>query len=514
KWDNGRSAIKTEDGRVICRSCHNPHAAVKNTSLLEYIGNSDENYINFLCKKCHKDKISTGKMQNNQGTHPVDLPATDNMKPVSKIPFDKNRKLMCFSCHMPHNAANESSSDGNDGKILRVTNMNSILCKECHEEKYADGIKQAESKGMHPIMLVPKDTVLEEAVKKGGQVGKDGVLVCSSCHNIHKGTKGTPVLIETNQNSEICNLCHKSKLIKEEDNTVTAMKHPVGQKPVNAKISKEIFDAGGKLGENGEIICALCHKPHQSVKDTQLLIMENQKNSMCLKCHSDKLTVKSSDHNLAITNPFASNLRGENVTKGGLCSACHFSHQWARSLDRSGDLIQQFCLSCHAEGKPGEKKLIGGYTHPTNVTLKNIGDGKTSLPLYPELGLKKEAAEKKVFCNTCHNVHKWSPDKEDMEEEHTQNVEGDFNNSFLKLKNDNKSSLCLDCHKDKKLVVNTEHDLNITAPLAVNIISQTAGSAGVCSACHLPHNGTNRRMWARQLSGKEDAGSQFCKKKK
>ncbi|MBI5206916.1 MAG: cytochrome c3 family protein [Candidatus Firestonebacteria bacterium] len=511
KWASGRTGVKTQDGRIICLSCHNLHEGVNNTPLLEFVGNSNENYKNFLCKQCHGDKLSTGKMGQNPGTHPVDLVIPETMKINSKIPLESGRKLMCISCHMPHNASNNSNTDGTDGRILRVTNENSMLCKECHSEKYAEGIQEAELKGMHPILVKPKDVVIENAINKGGQTGKDGVLVCTSCHNIHKGKKGTPILIEQSEDSKVCGVCHQSKLIDENDRSVTAMKHPVGQKPVKVNIPKEIYDAGGKLGKNGEIICAICHKVHQSYQNTPLLLMENKKNSMCLLCHVDKLTVAASDHNLGVLDPMARNLRGETVAESGICSACHFSHQWARPLDGNGDMIQQFCLSCHSNGRPAEKKLIGNYTHPTGVDIKKVGDGTTTLPLYKDRGLGKTYSDRKVFCSSCHNVHKWSPDKEDKEEDHYKNIEGDATNSFLRKLNDNKSGLCLDCHKDKKNVVNTEHDLNITAPNVKNTIGQTASEGGVCSACHLPHNGMQRRMWAREVSGKEDAGSQLCK---
>ncbi len=512
KWESGRKAIKTSDNRVICRSCHNPHAGVANTSLLEDVGDTKENYKNFLCKQCHQDKLSSEKMENNPGLHPVGLKVPETMQPKAQIPFDKDRKLMCISCHMPHNAVNNSNTDGTDGRILRVTNENSLLCKECHGEKYAAGISEAESQGMHPILIKPKEVVLDEAITRGGQVGKDGVLVCTSCHNIHKGAKNSPILIETNKDSKVCEICHKSKLANSKDKTLTGIKHPIGAKPKTVKIPEEIYAAGGKLSENGEIICAICHKPHKAVQNTPLLILENIKSSMCLKCHTDKIAVKASDHNLLITDPLARNLRGQTVAEGGVCSACHFSHQWARQLDGSGDLTRQFCLSCHGEGGPAEKKPIGQYSHPTGVTLKNIGDGTCDLPLFKERGSDAEWGEKNVFCNTCHDPHKWSPDKEDKEEEHYENVEGGAQNSFLRKLNDSKSSLCLNCHKDKKNVVNTEHDLNITSPKAKNTIEQTAGEGGVCSACHLPHNGKQRRIWARRVvSSDGDPGSQLCK---
>ncbi|MBI5416543.1 cytochrome c3 family protein [Candidatus Poribacteria bacterium] len=512
KWASGNRAMKTQDGRVICRSCHNPHAGVKNTPLLEYVGDTKDNYKNFLCKQCHLDKISSGKMEENPGTHPIDILVPDTMQPKAQLPFDNGRKLMCISCHIPHNAAVGGGGGGGDGRILRVTISDSLLCKECHDDKYAAGISEAESKGMHPILEKPQKVVLDEAVSRGGQVGKDGVIVCNSCHNIHKGTKGTPMLIETNKDSKICSICHKSKLVDFKDRTTASIKHPVGYKPTYVKIPQEIYDAGGKMGENGEMICAICHKPHRATQNTPLLIMENKKNSMCLKCHTDKVTVKASDHNLGVLAPTARNTRGETVAEGGVCSACHFSHEWARPLNGNGDLIQQYCLSCHSDGNPAEKKPIGQFTHPTGVTLHRIGDGTTSLPLHKERGSGEEWGEKKVFCNTCHNPHKWTVGAEDKEEDHLENVEGDATNSFLRKLNDSKSSLCLDCHKDKKTVVNTEHDLNITAPQAKNIIGQTVSQAGACSACHLPHNGVQRRMWARKVSPEHgDPGSQICK---
>ena len=86
------------------------------------------------------------------------------------------------------------------------------------------------------------------------------------------------------------------------------------------------------------------------------------------------------------------------------------------------------------------------------------------------------------------------------------NIEGDASNSFLRKANFPSSELCKNCHADKALVDGTDHDLNVTAPEAKNLLEQTVRESGQCGACHLVHNGPNKlKLWARPLGSYSSA---------
>ncbi|MDH4029132.1 MAG: cytochrome c3 family protein, partial [Nitrospirota bacterium] len=94
------------------------------------------------------------------------------------------------------------------------------------------------------------------------------------------------------------------------------------------------------------------------------------------------------------------------------------------------------------------------------------------------------------------------------------NMEGDARNSFLRKSNSPFSDLCETCHKDKAFVDGTDHDLNITAPEAKNLLGQTVMESGQCGACHLVHNSPNKiKLWARSyglVSRNEDIVNSLC----
>ena len=120
-----------------------------------------------------------------------------------------------------------------------------------------------------------------------------------------------------------------------------------------------------------------------------------------------------------------------------------------------------------------------------------------------------------MVCLTCHEPHTWDPNKSNPDLNRTmQNIDGDAANSFLRKANFPASNLCKSCHPAQARVDGTDHDLQLTAPQAVNITGQTAKMSGACGACHLVHNSPNKlRLWARSLhfdSKNENVMSALC----
>jgi predicted CXXCH cytochrome family protein len=50
----------------------------------------------------------------------------------------------------------------------------------------------------------------------------------------------------------------------------------------------------------------------------------------------------------------------------------------------------------------------------------------------------------------------------------------------------------------------------VTAPDEKNLQELTARVSGPCGACHIPHNASGKRLWAKPLTTEENFGSQLC----
>ncbi|MDD5773470.1 MAG: cytochrome c3 family protein [bacterium] len=501
RWHSGKPSNTGKNNSLICVSCHSPHYAAKETHLL-----ADNNKKSSFCEICHIDKLNKGTGEKNTGTHPVDVQLTGEMHPMG-LQFGPDSTVICESCHKVHNAADNAANDGTDGKIMAVSNKNSALCLECHETKYANGIQDGEQKGTHPINVIPSEAVISPSLLGlGARKGVDEKLVCESCHKIHDSAPKTKNLLADNKFSGLCNTCHQNKIIRGIRDSIASIKHPVNIISDKVKIAEDIIKAGGNFGPNKEMICTTCHLPHKGVKNTPLLVAVNNQSSICLDCHKDKKSVIYSDHNLAITAPDEPNIRNQTAAQSGVCAPCHFSHGWAKKLSGEGDFVTQLCVSCHNKDGSAKNKPIDKYSHPTDKSIKKA-DGTSSMPLFDEMG--KQKPEGNVLCTSCHDPHVWDPKK--LDTTFNKNREGDFTNSFLRKPNNAKSEFCKDCHEDKFFVENTEHDMSVTAPNAKNIEGKTSSEGGICSACHLVHNGKERKIWAREVSqiGK-DTSANLC----
>ncbi len=143
------------------------------------------------------------------------------------------------------------------------------------------------------------------------------------------------------------------------------------------------------------------------------------------------------------------------------------------------------CNACHFASK---------YTmHPVNISMKDSGL-RTTLPLFDD----------KITCLTCHKYHTDDPYARQKKQDTTYTF-------LLRIPNLPVSSLCVNCHDDKKFVIGTDHDMKVTAPDEKNILEQTTGKMGPCSSCHLAHNGQTVKLWAKNFYIAEDILTMLCK---
>lgn len=516
-----------EEGKMYCGTCHSAHGVdwdEEESPIFLRIKNKDSR----LCMACHLNR-STGP---KEGNHPV-------FKQPKKIPehllaagskFTKKNEVICQSCHIIHGSEQK--------KLLAVKNNDSQLCANCHTDKQS--IRQSK----HNMKIANAD--LKNA--RDQKVSEKGP--CSACHIPHKA-KG-PRLWARNLDagkdlsSNYCLSCHNKNGVAHKK-TINQHSHPVN-KPIKKigiiagknswsstvpSVNKNIiplplFDEDGHpVKEGGNVTCLTCHDPHRWSKshgtkkdpakpltkkqilregdgNNSFLRLSNGGNSgLCKNCHVDKAAVTLSKHNLGISSPKARNASGMTTRQSGACSACHVPHNgrgrvmWSRKEKGSGQGNMKLCTSCHKKNGIAGKKRIGKHSHPIHIKPGDKGL-TTTLPLYDDNG-KRDDANGYIDCTTCHNPHQWDPANIASTAGKKKRVEGDASNSFLRKKATGSVQLCLNCHKDKKTVIKTDHDLSVTAKKAKNARGQTVAQSGPCGQCHSVHNAQQAlKLWARK----------------
>ncbi|NOZ52832.1 MAG: hypothetical protein GXP08_06750 [Gammaproteobacteria bacterium] len=251
-------------------------------------------------------------------------------------------------------------------------------------------------------------------------------LSCSSCHTPHTadiegadtlyGEHKNPWLRVLNNNGDLCQQCHKSKLdsVLGKERLVTGVNHPVGiylkappanqvegyatSKKLHNGLPESLAANGLTLGRDQQMICQSCHQIHGAINEA--------------------LTPLSFDDSR-------------------LCAECH-DRQYAQ------------------DAKDARKKGV----HPVNIELEEaikVGDNEI----------------KKITCLTCHSVH-----------------DGEAGTALLKHKDDN-GKLCNYCHDRHGAIVNSDHDLRVTANEFKNRFGLKPQQSGVCGTCHTMHRGNS-----------------------
>ncbi len=548
---------KSEGATGICGTCHTPHNATSYRLWNRPLGEGKDEGEK-LCFSCHSNGNIAEVKQVGEYTHPVGVSIT-NLGPdintelptyTDDLKRQKNGKVMCFSCHNIHQWDPNKKKKG-PGKKTEGDTSNSFLriaandykfalCDSCHVDKKL-------IKGTDHDMTI---TAPNAENARGETVAQSGV--CFVCHNVHnamyKYRLWNRELGPGNDGiSELCKSCHSDGRAAEKKQPGTHS-HPVGKNIIGATKDLPVpfptYDDKLHRVTQGRVLCSSCHNLHQwdpnkkefgPGKNTEgdrlnsFLRASNDKGyALCVQCHKGKETVVGTKHDLGISAPDEKNYFGQTVAQSGVCGACHQVHNtlnnvrlWSRPFGQGDDVISKLCRSCHAKDRVASKKVIsfGKNSHPINGNILTA-DGSTTFPLFTFEG-KRDTERGRVFCASCHDPHQW-----DASEKKTGTgvlVEGDQHNSFLRKNNLPEPDFCADCHAQKALVAGTDHDLRITAPEAKNLLGKTASEDGVCSACHIIHNGLNDvRLWAQpwgpsylkgwneMLGVKDDRAVQFC----
>ncbi len=520
-----------EEGKIYCGTCHSAHGIdwkEKFSPLFLRVKNVNSS----LCLACHVDR-ATGV---EEGNHPM----FRNIEQIGEVPDELRRagskfggkrrnKVICQSCHRIHGAADE--------KLLAVDKHD--LCTTCHVgKKGVDGTK-------HDAAIMSEK----------GLIAPDSGL-CTACHKPHsgKGPRMWAYELKKGENriTAMCLSCHNPKGAAREKVVSREHTHPIGVEVDKVGIvinggkwsSREgdtwneqplkplpLYDRyGNRVTKGGQVACTTCHDPHNwstlppeqrpdplaegDGRGSFLRLPFGDKAVLCTNCHVDKAMVALSKHNLRISSPTDAG----KTTGAGVCGDCHKPHEgkgpnlWARGYGPGNDTIEKMCRDCHQQDGIAGNKLTGENFHPVGVEITRlVGEVNPKLPLFNRQG-KLGYGEGRVSCGTCHNPHQWDPRDPSSLEGASPKVEGNGQNSFLRIPAAPGETLCIECHTRKRWIRGTDHDLHVTGPDQPNAAGDTVDKTGICGQCHMVHNAPNRlRIWARKLGPGENPMEKLCR---
>ncbi len=430
--------------------------------------------------------------------------------------LEVSSKRDCVVCHImwldDFRTGEETLTEFQPGNVLMKDTQGVVsseeICYSCHDGYVLDSRHITWKLNRHPVFVKPSENI---TVPEELPLSVKGEIYCGTCHSAHgqgatdeDNPEGRTALYrEANIDSGLCEKCHSDKADFKSSNS-----HPLHTEAL--ELPDELFNLGSNVASHKNmVICQSCHEVHGALGN-HLLITDNSNSGLCIICHENKKHLIGTKHDLRTTLPDEINIKGQKLSESGPCSACHTPHRaaaknlWARPL-KEGNPATQMCLTCHGDDTTYKIKRIGKFTHPIDVNLPSYENGTDELPLFLADGTKSPTG--KVQCFSCHNIHIWDPDS--PSNKGGNDVEGDASNSFLRKSNFS-SELCLQCHTSKKQIVTSDHNLTITAPEEKNFQGFLPAVSGPCGVCHIPHNASEKHLWAKELSGDRDFVTQLC----
>jgi len=446
------------------------------------------------------------------------------------VGLQKSSKKECALCHVmwldTFRTNRETLIKWQPGNVLMKDTQGIVssedMCYSCHDGYVVDSRYVVWKGNNHTTFKKPSEKV---RIPETLTLSNKDEIYCGTCHSPHSGREAAPGMSaeETipgplsflrlpNTNSELCEACH----VEPADYQRTHG-HPVHTDKL--KIPEKLFDAGGLQGDKKNmVICQSCHRVH-GASGKNLTVVDNTASALCVICHKQR-AVTGTQHDLRLTMPDKTNIKGQTPVESGPCGACHLPHDgagirlWAEKITPDKP-ASELCLSCH-KGAPENKITgIGKFSHPNNVAAVSKKDGPINtaqltdkLPFYSSKGTVLPMASGTIQCFTCHDAHQWDPESPDKKGE--KDVKGNASNSFLRIAASRDSALCVECHRDKRGILSNDHNLTVTAPDAKNIRGMTALASGPCGACHIPHNAAGKQLWAGMMSEENPLVPEYC----
>ncbi len=461
-----------EQGNMVCATCHTAHGVPSGPDSKETIFMRTSNRNSAMCRMCHPEMADSSKFHN----HPLDTVKQEIPRRLIEgyaLEGDKPNQLICETCHTAHGAKYES--------FLIESGKDSSLCLECHTDKNPM-TPAGKKKPMHVVNVKPvKATIPEAIIKKGAETGRNGELICLTCHKVHKNqNEQASLLVTTDEKAAFCLNCHPDK--KSISDTV----HNLQLSGPNEKNLQ-----GYTVAQAG--VCSACHLPHKAAR--QLAGGGNFTTTLCISCHSQgniaaKAGLTGTQHPLAVRPENKPNLPLFNdfelQDQNGVitCTTCHDPHRPteapAAARAKENKPIRQFftrqpspeiCTECHRD-----KFYVADSKHDLSKVAPEARNTRNQTP------------SQSGVCGGCHLVH-------------------NAQQTFLwarKRTTENKSAvdgLCVDCHSDhglagKKVIKDYSHPIDLspaekglatTLPLFDGNGKISSNGIIACPTCHDPH---------------------------
>jgi predicted CXXCH cytochrome family protein len=228
---------------------------------------------------------------------------------------------------------------------------------------------------------------------------------------------------------------------------------------------------------NGKIVCRTCHSAHASgqpsgdMATAVFLRVPNRASELCVSCHADKAGGRQAGMHPTGGMPWPV---PEVLLKAGArvgpnlreltCQVCHTPHGAPHEhLLVMGTESNQLCLACHDQIRPGMFRAGGRAEHPLSPVV-DAAQAAAVREMGTQLG-----PDHRLICLSCHKLHEAVGPR------------------FLLADELTDGRMCLRCHENKRVVVDSPHDLRQNHPDVRNRLGMTAHSGGPCSACHLFH---------------------------
>ncbi len=505
---------------VYCGTCHSPHGAgaapdADSSGATSFF--REKNIDSSLCVMCHRNEADYTR-SNSHPLKAATFKLPDTLFESGSQPANVENRVICQTCHKVHGATGAN--------ITVVDNKDSKLCVTCHDAQKPLIATQHDLRSSFP----------EEKNIKGQRPVESGP--CGVCHMPHNSANkrlwAKPLPEGKESKARFCLSCHSKGKVAEKV-TITGTSHPLNVSPFKKiqslaasekPLALPLFNADGAPDKKGAMTCATCHDPHGGKADSvkaeskeepeagpAAFFLRNRQQDLCEACHHDKVLIIDTKHDLNRVAPESKNISNKTPSESGLCGSCHLVHNgqsaflWARDIDtKSGNVVQDICISCHREEGMAGKKVIKDYSHPVDVSPAAKGLA-TTLPLFDKKG--RRSKDGVMTCLTCHEPHRWDPVK--LVSPAGTDVEGTAQNSFLRLQSAPSPQLCSNCHKVEAALEKTDHDLMVTAPLSKNILEQTPAESGACGVCHQVHNSKNWvRLWAQGFAPGDSLMEMMC----
>jgi predicted CXXCH cytochrome family protein len=280
----------------------------------------------------------------------------------------------------------------------------------------------------------------------------------------------------------MCMSCHHGAVIDSRMSLGSGAQHPDYYHPLKDDYFNDDVEREDQLADSFPMLegdvpyCGSCHTPHRfGEEETGLghghenLWMRdtNQDSKICSQCHEslyaegEEAARKMGVHPVSINLEEPVEIAGTTVERLN-CHSCHRAHggkQESALLVVSNENIGELCAACHERHHADSlKQARRKGVHPLNVELEqvvNIADREIT----------------QVDCLSCHSVH------------------GGIAHTPSLIVDDNDGQLCESCHEDSLAVIDTDHDLRLSASESHNLLEESPETAGVCGTCHSMHRG-------------------------